>query len=327
MVDRRWSGAGVIAFIAVAAVVAPNVPTRVVAGIPVVGSVPGPPAVGDCLLEPWVQWGAFGPDGVPNHSPLRTAPCRGEKFGEVTDVVPDGLAQTVTSEEVLDEDGGTIRTVISDPVSTRCSQAQGRYLGLAQDRQALRGRSVEWFPPFRATPVTVGPTLVQRAAGQSWVACVVTPWSLDGESPAYTGSVRRIGDSPLPAVFGVCWPIVAGFGEGEGVECSEPHQVEVLGYFGGLVKDLAPFDLEESCRQHAAALLAMAEPTAGGALETSLLLRYYAPSSEFGLGPAPTSTPSSENNQVTATCFVSTTTDRRIVGTLVGLGTAPVPWE
>lgn len=167
---------------------------QVIRGTRVAGSaapeqVPGPPQPGDCLLEATPVGNGWGSEGQ-LYPALSVGPCQGSRWGEVISILAGGLT-AVTSVNTTDVYGSD---VVEDPVQTHCAQALPVYFSGGRPQIGDWHWEVGGF-------AAVGPTARQRSAGQSWIACVITPDT--GSAPGqYLGSVRNVVvDGTLPAVF------------------------------------------------------------------------------------------------------------------------------
>lgn len=116
---QRLRGLLLVLVVAVAALVAAQLLHSPVAGSASRGPIPGPPAVGDCLLDPTSIQQHFQVTDL-TYPWLRTGPCQGRRFGEVVAVLtkPD-LPQSSTSTYAE-----------GDPSAELCRAAIAGWLGL-----------------------------------------------------------------------------------------------------------------------------------------------------------------------------------------------------
>jgi Septum formation len=316
--DRRLVGALLVVAVLSAAIVLPLVSGRRVAGTALPIDLPDPPRVGDCLLNPLpasdnqdltdgttVDLAGY-PAGRQNAVTAVAAfgPCDGPVSGEVVQVVNAGgdpLARRVAA--AASDEG--------------CRSATAEYTGLlAVIRQFTNplgpAAAVRWDPTVNVRHVWVQPEAVQRAAGRTWLACAVTPARpvryLGLVSGAFTGH-------SLPDQFGVCWLQTDVSAAATFVDCSEPHRSELvsIGSVSGR-SNVAARDVSTSCERLASRIVGRADPTAGGALTV-------------GVDPEELRDYLATGRTVDVTCFLTAGGDRRLVGTLVGLGDRPVPFE
>ena len=129
-----------------------------------------------------------------------------------------------------------------------------------------------------------------------WSACLVLPPA--GEK--YAGSyVRSLAFGPAPAPFGRCFTDAPAELP---ASCAEPHTGQEFGISSG-----PPATARAgvaSCRELIGAMTGMSDPTGGGSLRTEVV--------------GSTATGSSS-------CRLAAVGNRRLTGTLIGIGDAPVP--
>ncbi len=167
----RWWGLLLVVMVAVAALAAAQLLHPPVAGSAARGTVPGPPAVGDCLLDPTVPGQARSTPPTLTHPWLRTGPCQGRRFGEVAAILTAGdlPIPSAPSESGTGTGTGTDDLRVSDRYSRPCWAAVTAWLGLpTPGGTPIKDR---WEPdPLIAGVMLSGPSQIQRAAGQDWVA-------------------------------------------------------------------------------------------------------------------------------------------------------------
>ena len=229
MSGRRW---GILALTAatVALSVGAAIAGHTVAGSAHIQPPPGPPAVGDCLIQAVPETGSLlsgdampgptntTPTPVPREIPAGAfAHCVASRFGEVVDVDSQPVEPMV-----LNTPNGIS---ISDPTWTRCTDRSEAYLGLDSVATAI------WRVDFGPRPTLVGPTERQRDAGQHWSACVLVTQA-SGVTPALAGSPRTLlKDGATRDETGQCqtngsW---AAGSSGPGA-CGQPHRSETFAY-------------------------------------------------------------------------------------------------
>ncbi len=293
-----------ILVVAVLIAIAGSARTKNIGGKPVPGPVPDPPRVGDCLLEP----------GAPNpfadsadFASLRTGPCDGARFGEVAAVLTDGLRAAARRPGTGD---GT-------PVA-RCAGASDDYLGVA----AGTG-DPDWHPEFWIGTQVIEPTLRQQAAGQTWLACLVT--APPGPGPGtYRVSLRgAVRDNSYPSEFATCVPSMPNDpGRRTYQRCDLPHRAEVL---GSTVVPLSVVDtarVRDSCHTLAATLIGRSDPTAGGRLVLDIAIAHTADMIWIADGDA---TLTDAQPAVEALCVAEPAGTGRLTGPLLGLGNTQLP--
>lgn len=286
--------------------------TSRVAGSAQAERLAGPPEVGACLLTEPPVGGGWGYDG-PLYPALPMGACSQTRWGEVVAVMPAGLTAS-TSVDVTDASGSV---AVANAVQTRCADAETAYLG------AGTLTSSDWFWDLGAT-AAIGPTTRQRSAGQSWIACVVTPNT--GSAPVgYRGSLQHVVlEGALPAAFATCAATVqdvlleqAGQNGWFRPSCDRAHVVEIFGRNSHLA-DTGQSELERSCSQLIGSLTRMPDPTAGGLLAIRAISSHP---------DASTGTPVlGVGWNGASTCIVEATGHRQLEGTLVGLGIGAIPW-
>ena len=309
----RWWGLLLVLVVAITALVIAQVAHPPLPGRATRGPVPGPPAVGDCLLDPDGLSQGQTAEPAATYPWLRTGPCAGRRFGEVAAVLTDyDLAPApVPSKGGVGGDGGDVR--VSDPYRRPCWAAVNAWLGLpAPGGVAVVDR---WAPdPLLADVVLSGPSRVQRAAGQDWVACIAAGKDWAGarsgisshETAAYDTTARGTFDPgpPLP-MFASCYLHTQNSADWELVVCTTPHPVEVL---ESMVSDHPVTDQDRrGCQAVARQLTAMPDPTAGGKLRT-VVDDARAPDGQHFLA-----------------CLMVTVGAARLTGPLLGLRDGPVP--
>ena len=134
----------------------------------------------------------------------------GDRFGEVTGVLPARTAQAV----------------IAGTAAHPCQASVDEFLGMQGTLPSDNGR----FNRIDAVPVAVvGPDDQQRAVGQDWAACLVyLPLSGDASVPLRIDrTLRGAWQHPVDSrLFTVCWEQAVPFLVGN---CFAPHPFEVLG--------------------------------------------------------------------------------------------------
>ncbi|HET9647937.1 MAG TPA: hypothetical protein VFP34_06865 [Microlunatus sp.] len=297
--DRRLVGALLLLFAFVGAAVVSSAAGRGLAGAPVVIDLPGPPAVGDCLLTPPHQDSLTGGSATPDFPGF--GPCGTAGVGPVVGTIGEVVAVRTLS--------GADRTVAAD--SDGCRSSALTYAGLRPhgDAFAVPGTPaddpIQWrySVDVRTTWVTQVPSLPEAS---SWAACVAHP------TAAVSGPGRlanAFGGGTLPGAYGTCWQSDDLSAAAQIVDCNEPHVAELIA-LGRAVNDgtLDPEEVRRSCVNQAAIVLRRADPTIGGTLAIRIDPDTL-PASRIRSNPA---------------CYVTPADERRIIGSLVGLGPMPV---
>jgi hypothetical protein len=311
--DRRWGGALVLAVAIIAALVG-NARTKQVSGAPVSAPVPDPPSVGDCLLEsPGAN--AWGPvdygsndDGQDSRYPeLGLGACRDRRFGEIVGLVPDGLDRTMDTGDPWSDPNSPLQDCYSDLSS---------YVG-ASDTAA---DPVQWSPIPSTGLILVGPSAVQRAAGQRWLACVASGVNAaTGQGASYRGSVRDVYRTlRFPPELAQCVDQVPSTAGNTLVDCHQRHAAEMLGIlFSDRPLSIDAAALARECTELARSMTGLKDITAGGRLRVGSIPTDLPPDS----GAAD---PASSSPQQWF-CVLTPTKGRALTGPLLGLGDGPVP--
>ncbi len=316
---RRSIGVMLIGLVLLAAIVVPKAGTQAVPGQARAAPVPGPPKVGDCVIDsvksPWQGSGAGAHQTYANPS-QRTEPCAGLRYGEITSMISDPTTPTVSRNF-----DGSISS-ITDLNTDKCYRSNAEYLGLPMDGATPKGIFQYWFPNLMAGAAAAAPTGRQLAVGQHWLACVVY-LLVDSTLPAdislrYSHSLRNAVVTGIERdQLGVCllagdWSAGSQLGG-----CRSPHTTEVFAYGNTGPRSVARTALVASCTQLVRRFLRRKDETDAERLhvqisvtdDTGLEL-------EGGILPA--------NSQ--AGCAVTANGSRRLNGSLLAIGEGPIPW-
>ena len=304
MGTRRW-GLTVIAAVLLGAVIVPQIPARTVAGSARMAPSPGPPVIGDCVMQ-----SMGGTEAMSGTQPILTAGSwvafsavpavgcgGGGRYGEVADVIPGDQAKALASQD----EAGTA-------IDLRCADAIHRYVGLGPSGEVPMFKS--WMPAANVSPFVAGPSQLQASAGQSWVACIAAIYGSDGQSMLYGQPLRNMfANGHLTPALSVCVqttdPTVSAVGP-----CSQPHDEETLANTTGTPATSAA--LSSTCLALARAFTGMLDPTAAGQLKVYVTPH---PDTADAAGAVP------------QCAIASTNIHHKLVGPLIGLGTKAVPWE
>jgi hypothetical protein len=104
--------------------------------------------------------------------------------------------------------------------------------------------------------------------------------------------------------------------------CTRPHAMEILGLRSADESVGGQRPLDQSCAALEARVTGMTDPTAGGALQVAAVVIHYDAQGILQHGFAPG--PHSELGR--AACTASAPGPRSQGGSLVGLGSGPLPW-
>ena len=296
MTDRRIGGLVLLVVVVLAAVTLPNLAGRRAAGHPVAVVVPGPPAPGTCLSN---RSAAGSP---PDTVGVATVSCDGPHRTEVVAVYPG-------PPDPIRVDVGHGQVAVVD----RCSWDLAGYLG-GFDVLLASDPSSQLFGPWSARqvvlPSRLEPDRTQRVLGQDWTACVA-----NAGVRVFSGSVRSsYGDSRMPAQLARCRESATDAGY---VPCSSPHSTELFATTQYHYPAPDQTALAATCRALVTRLTGHDDPTAGGAL-TVVVARDQVPVDGVGVFD--------ESRTYEAGCAVSAVGGRKLVGSVIGLAGAPLPW-
>lgn len=304
--DGRRVGALLLVGLAVAGVVLHGVTGRAVTGTPVAAVVPAAPLQGACLvaLSP-------APSGVANATfdyPYATfGSCDGPVIGEVLAVDPADHQLAATTIDEYQE------------ASSLCELAEVAYVGSIGpfDPVTIAVPGIGWKSEVTVQSLSIAPTPLQRAAGQRWTACVGST----RDRSTYTGTLRRaLTVGTLPAKFGTCWRSLVSSTEQRvtdpEVDCSQPHSVEILALTQITDPATTPDQIATSCRGMASRSMRAQDPTVGGQLR---ITAYSMDGSSV--------MPVDRVNMLAGFtgCVASVPASLRLSGTVIGLGSKPLP--
>lgn len=284
--------------------------------------------MGDCLLDSTVTSWLF--NANPIYSSRRLEPCTGPRYGEVTAVINDSRSpdQITAATSTAQHREGTQPS--DDPVLRSCNTVLNPYLGLPPGDAGDGVDAVDdWTYNGLVIPAPAGPIDRQKAAGQHWVACLVTDVDPDKQTGnasvaarEYSGSAHQVySKGRPPSVFAYCVPKMILPAILWPSSCSRAHTLEIFGSTETHSKQVTPARLDSTCVALVRRLTDMPDPTAGGQLTVTAAFMHL---DEYGLGHLGFST--AEADKGFAICLVSAPGNRRLKGALLGLGTGPVPW-
>jgi hypothetical protein len=295
VVDRRVKGILLLAVVLLAAVVLPNLSAQRLAGVPILGTVPAPPHVGQCLLQSPASGSRRGSGGT-----YHLGRCTTTHYGEVAEVVSGATINARSTGDLA-------------PVNA-CGD-QNAYLGWSSPVTATA--QVQWRP-IDLTVMSMNPTPVQRAFGQRWVVCVVSPATAGA---SYTGSVRgALATGRLPSSFAHC--LSSATTTDSAVPCDEPHPVEIFGTaeISTTFRDQAALDAD--CQVIAKSVIRRSDPTAGGALTIKATPFHWDSTGDPETGFSDLR----GDLGAGAVCTARVSGVRLLDDTLFGLGSRPLPW-
>ena len=320
----RIIGLVLIAVVLCTVAFSPQLRPQAVPGEAVAVPVPGPPAVGLCVPKtgttPWNPEAA-GLDQSGTHRyvypQLVISQCVGARYGEVAAVIahPTRPAVTVGAD-------GTI-TALTDSNMDDCSLAALTYIGSPSGGPRLERTLSFWYVLPSVDSVASRPSVLQEAAGQHWLACIVflqqNPDS-GGRGdlpPSYRLSLRdALATGYDHDQLGTCDTDV-DVNDSVPTVCSAPHRVETFGVGSTGKTVISRARLSASCSRLISRLTRLSDITAHGALAVQLQIT-------DSNGGAVTAAHIPANSQ--AVCGINATAGRRLAGSLLAIGAHPIPW-
>ena len=313
---RRRGGLLIIVLVVVAAIAIPSAGGKQIAGTARSAPVPGPPAVGDCLQVP--ETDAAQPSPTPSYRPRTLGPCGKRVYGEVAAVIDDRRPHQPSEPTFQTPDDAS--TVTDDPNELPCLDATTRYLGMTVGTDHAAIISSVWRPinPLRRS--LSGPNPTQLAAGQRWVACIVSVHDWGGPSVSYSGTLKNtFALATLPPALATCLD-TADLGAAQPVSCAKPHHVELFGVTDTAHPGLTQRLLDGTCLALAARMMGTSDPSAHGQIQLRASAIHGATDSPVaGLGTA-------TDDSGYAACMAVTPQAHQLQRTLLGLRNKPVPW-
>jgi hypothetical protein len=311
VVDRRWAGLVLLIVVALAAVTLPHLGGRRVGGSAVVTVVPGAPQVGSCVTAlspaPSIQL-----DDAPDQTSI-TYPyavygsCDGVVAGEVMSLSNANRSPVGTTV------GSYLRA------GAACQLDEVNYVGSIGpfDPVTIAKPGIAWQAAAFVDSVLVGPDSLQRAAGQTWTACIgATP-----DRVPYRGRIANaLTTGVLPPTFAICWKALPVSTDPQVddqlTSCTTPHPVEVLATTQIIDDTTTTAQVDASCLGFASRAMRTADPTRGGVVRISA----------YSVGAdsvRPLTTPALMVGYIE--CIASVAAPQALVGTLIGLGDRPAP--
>lgn len=313
--DRRGVGLLVILLGLLAAVVVPNAVGGTVRGVAMPVPLPGPPAENDCVGPEFdLGWDVIGVDPSEYRYPeLTVGDCGRPHSGEVVSVIA-----RPTRAQVTVEPGSGFS--IDDQNMVACSQSAGRFVGQADSAGETAFRFDYWWSTIFTRVVPMTPSVRQQAAGQHWLTCVtyvVSQSEVTGPALVrYEGTLRDAVSTGFGRDYlGYC-PTETDWNQMTSISCSEPHHGEVFGQ-GGLSHDVPRATLTASCAKLIAAVTHNPNVVRDGRLIVSVQVTDMNDETVTGARIIRGS-----NLQ----CGVVATGGRMLKGSMIAIGTGPIPW-
>ena len=317
MTRERAAGLIIVVLALMAAVVIiPTVAGRTVPGVAQATPVPGPPVVGECIAGRFdLSWDMPGTDPAKYRYPeLALNQCSQAHYGEVVSVI----AAPITPK--FDVDPGGASMSIDDENIFTCSQAAWSFFSSAPPGNAASILYGYWSIGLATSVVPMTPTVRQRAAGEHWLACAtyLTDESVSGGTTLiqYQGTLRSaLSTGAGRDYLGHC-PTESDWNQMTSSACRRPHHGETFGV-GGLLSSTSRATLTASCAKLVAQITKNATLTRDGRLTVDVQATDSTGNTVNGSNiPA----------RATAQCGVSTTGGRLLNGSLIAIGSAPIPW-
>ncbi len=305
--SRRWWGLLVLTVLLLAVVVVPQVAGTKVAGNAQIESlIPGPPAVGDCLLQPVLPADAALNSSL-RYPPVSTGPCNGRRYGEVVAVI--GSSKIAV--------GTVSASVVDDPNVFACINAVGRYLG-GPAQFALGGG---WTPSSVTATLAAGPTPRQRSANQNWIACIEYidpngPGRARADDYRKTAKLAFSAGSPPPPAFSTCLQSTAAV-EPDVVDCHRPHPAELFATAMGNAAT-SRLLLTNTCNLLVSQYTGISDATSE---QLTVKINIYDQDGEL--------VPESKHtvSNYSAMCIAVPTAGRQLTGPLMDVGDKPLPFR
>lgn len=312
-VNRRVIGITVVAFALLAVLVVPGLVARPLAGRATTIPIPAPPQVGDCVLDPigpavsdtttntWV---------LPSPRYGRCGPAHTAEVIEVAAEVPAVSTDPITGQPVA----GTQ----FDPVVGVCGRTLAGYIGM--DGVTGDGEFDGWIPSFMVGTAVIGPHPWQRADGQRWAACVVMASDEHGLTVPMSTVVRgALRTGTMGSQFGLCLNLIGT--TSSMVPCAEVHRTEWFGNASWAADAAKPGVTLEGCRR----LVAAATLIPAATIDRSLTIEVDVEQADRSGDVAEHGATADEVQWTQATCKVTARNGRSLEGSLLGLGTRPIP--
>jgi hypothetical protein len=295
-VERRVAGLVLLLLALIAAIAVPVLVGKPIAGVPVAAAIDEPPAVGSCVGEiSYPDPAAAGRSGSRQLPVATVVKCAGDVSGEIISVTPRRRSPAVSTLGEYDQANPSCRDQVEKYLGTTATTVIG---------------GVEWNLNIDVDVTTVGPSAHDLAAGRTWSACVLSASNQIYPATPLRGSWST---GTLPDAFGLCWAenLVQ---RGVPTNCTSPHRTQQIGYGfvaetsdsgTGIVSSATPDEIVAGCRSLAATVMKVADPTRGGALAVRVV--------------------DDASGAPYVQCAVAVVGDRKLTGSLIGIGNRPLP--
>ena len=315
-VNRRWIGLMVLFVVILGVSATARVAHRQVAGTGQIGPIPGPPSIGDCLLEPV---GRRSRAVQTEHAAVATGPGEGRRYGEVVSVISAAQVQPFRQDI---NDGSVV-----DPNLDICENTTVLFLGLGAGpghpaNPAVPGHPINVFTYWSPVLLTsffyaAGPSALQTSMGQRWLACIsYVPDATTQTSVPYDRSARgTFTTGTPPTVYAACLE-TADAAMLSIINCSLPHAAEIFGYRFAEAATPRPA-LDATCTAMIKKFTGMSDPSAGGRLTAKTVAA--------GGSANPASIDATAGGAIS--CLVTAPTGHHLNGPLMNLGNKPLPLD
>lgn len=287
-VPGRTPGLLLLLFAVLTAVIVPRFNGTLTGGSAIAATIDPPPRIGSCVshLDPATA--------LISSTDAQLVPVPSASY----DTCEGPIAGEVLSIQSVSELGHEASLEAYDSASVGCSHGMDAYLGAPSGLNKGSAKT-DWLPAARYNTLLVGPNRLQRAAGRTWSACVVTSVASTNYARSVRGAFR---DGSLVDQFGYC---LHSTDLSDWVPCNAAHGAQVLAWGTSLKSGAGPSRAD--CLAAAAALMGTSDPTKGGVLDVGLI-------GYDGVGSV-------------QACGVRVDGSRTLVGSVVGIRGADLVWS
>lgn len=307
--NRRTIGVALLVAVAITATIVPGVIGHQVSGSPAPEPIPPAPGVGTCLTAvspPPPATEDTNPSARITYPSAEFGSCDGAVVGEVMSV-------DLTEHPLAKATIGTYQAA-----SATCELDQVNYVGSIGpfDPATITTPGIAWQADVSIASVSIGPTALQIAGGQSWIACV----GAARDRTAYRGRLQgALSGGVLPSTFATCWRSLAETDSSEiddrELTCAGPHSIEVIAETEIIGPDVDPGRINSTCLGMASRALRTDDPTRGGLLQIAA----------YALDDRAAVLVGSNPRTGGFACIASVAEPHRLTGTVIGIGSKPLP--
>lgn len=323
--SRRARGLIVLTVAAIAVLAMSSLHSPPIRGSGQASPAPPPPTSGSCMLLRDAISGKQ-VQGVPpltstlvessqNYSPKSIVSCSMRHDSEIALVIANGGQKGPLS------DNSIAAPESSRETADACTQASQGYVNRSGS-QAVDN----WNPmPLRTKLSLVVPSAHQRIAGQSWIACAVSPNdpNPDGMTISYSDTLQNSRVTGNQASrMSYCVETVdpkQSILEAILVSCTKPHRAEIISRMANTLPGSTQATLSLSCRKSIQSVTGNHDVLRDGEINT--LVQTFQPNEHQPLRSSVKDLP----RKASAVCALQTGVGL-IRGSLVGLNERPIPW-